>query len=274
MPTPKNIICITEDKRRRKSKIVKKLLSTFLSYWDPVEKHEVWADEVCYNFIIESVKISIIDMSRPYHLHLGVLRDANEWGADVIICSSYHHHHRCSYNTDDFNELLADFADSHKYNINWLTEPVEDSFEYEDNAGDDKEESLTDSFVRFIIDIIEEKYNISISGKCVIDSILVEEGSDLYDKIHKEGNALEFLTYKKFGNTNLVYRLDKGDGSPGRQDHIHVFYKNNQIFAINRDGSPHDGSKYKLNKRQMRALKELGFKYPEDGILECICMVG
>lgn len=266
MSTPKNILCITSNFNRHNSDAVKRLLSTMLSYWDPVDKLEKWEGEICYKFIIEDVKIAIIELPKPYHFHPDALIDAREWGADVIICNAYSYQ-RCPYNPVEINDLLSDFSIRSGYNITWLSNPIIDSIT-EDSNNDD---SLTDCFVRFIIDIIENKYDIVVSGRCVIDSILVEEGSEMYDKLLSAGNALEFLTYKPFGKTTYIYRLDKGDGREGRQDHIHVYSRKKEpLFSINRDGTPHDGSRYRLTKKQMAALEDLGFKYPKDGILKCL----
>lgn len=107
--------------------------------------------------------------------------------------------------------------------------------------------------------------------------IVVEEGS-VFDAAFSQmakntGSHLieEHETYKKFGNSPVMtYRIDKGDGTPGRQTHVHVFMKGQQLYAINMDGSPHDGSKAKLSKKSIETLKALGVTPPEDGLLEWI----
>ena len=111
--------------------------------------------------------------------------------------------------------------------------------------------------------------------ECIVDGILVEEG-DIFDAIIEKhikdggtGLVLEHQTYKQFGNSKgKVYRIDKGDGRPGNQTHIHVLTKHGQLFAMNIDGTTHDGSKAQLSKKDMKTLKELGFAVPTDGILE------
>ena len=108
-----------------------------------------------------------------------------------------------------------------------------------------------------------------------VEGILVEEG-DIFDTILEQyiqngGKELivEHQTYKQFGNSKeKVYRIDKGDGSPGNQTHIHVKTKHGQIFAMNLDGTTHDGSKAQLSKKDMKILTDLGFTVPADGILE------
>lgn len=93
-----------------------------------------------------------------------------------------------------------------------------------------------------------------------------EKLKDKYDKF-----ILEHETYKKFSPTKCVYRLDKANNAKGQQCHVHVFSDknhNNQLYAINIDGTPHDGSKYQLNKKHQEALKKIGFIVPKDGLLE------
>lgn len=85
---------------------------------------------------------------------------------------------------------------------------------------------------------------------------------------------LEWEQYKKIPKTNLTYRYDKGKGRTGMDDHIHVFLGNtkNQVYAINRGGSTHDGSKAKLSNKEIKFLKSIGFTPPNNGILEWITL--
>lgn len=110
-----------------------------------------------------------------------------------------------------------------------------------------------------------------------VDCIVVEEGSAIESCFSEMSNNTEchiikeHQTYKKFGDSSVMtYRIDKGDGTPGRQTHVHVFMKGRQLFAINMDGSSHDGSKAKLSKKSIEALNALGVTPPKDGILEWI----
>lgn len=79
---------------------------------------------------------------------------------------------------------------------------------------------------------------------------------------------LEWEQNKKIPKTNLIYRYDTGNTNTKTNDHIHVFLDNNQIYAINIDGTPHDGSKAKLGSKEVTFLKNIGFTPPPDGILE------
>jgi len=85
---------------------------------------------------------------------------------------------------------------------------------------------------------------------------------------------LEWEQYKKIPKTNLTYRYDKGEGRQGMDDHIHVYLGNtkNQVYAINRPGTPRDGSKAKLSNKEIKFLKSIGFTPPKDGILEWITL--
>ena len=91
---------------------------------------------------------------------------------------------------------------------------------------------------------------------------------DDIEGINTSALILEHKTYKEIPGTIYTYRIDKGNTNTHTKEHIHVFCKNKQLFAINIDGTPHDGSKYKLSKALMKFLTSLGFIVPENGILE------
>lgn len=105
------------------------------------------------------------------------------------------------------------------------------------------------------------------------DVILVVDKNDpLFNTLSENLNRLnEYTNCQKFGKTNCYYRLDKSNNAVGQKRHIHVFTDKrgrHQLYAINYDGTKHDGSKYKLNKKHIEALKKLGITHPEDGLLE------
>jgi hypothetical protein len=80
---------------------------------------------------------------------------------------------------------------------------------------------------------------------------------------------LEYEQYKQIPKSNKWYRFDSGDTNTKTQNHVHVYQgKNNQLYAVNQDGSSHDGSKAQLGKKEIRFLKSIGFKPPKNGILE------
>lgn len=117
-------------------------------------------------------------------------------------------------------------------------------------------------------DFIKDQMLILI--ECVVDAIIVEENSDENQLLENKGLIVEHEVYKQFGKSTRTYRIDKGDGSPGHQTHIHVYSKSGQLYAMNIDGTTHDGSKAQLSKKDQKTLTDLGFQVPKDGILEWI----
>lgn len=129
---------------------------------------------------------------------------------------------------------------------------------------------------------IQDRFNSIVNydyGKTKTDSdddyilfIVLDSDDTLCNNFnHLPKLILEYETYKKFPPTKCVFRLDNGNNAIGQQRHIHVYSDknhNNQLYAINIDGTPHDGSKIRLNKRHQEALKKVGFPVPKDGILE------
>jgi len=81
---------------------------------------------------------------------------------------------------------------------------------------------------------------------------------------------LELKRYGKIPKTNRNYRYDAGNTNTQTRDHIHILAGRKELYAINRDGTPHDGSRYQLSKRDINFLKSIGFHPPKDGLLEWI----
>lgn len=105
-----------------------------------------------------------------------------------------------------------------------------------------------------------------------IEMLVVEEENE--NLFYESELLLEWEQYKKIPKTNKTYRYDKGKDEPGFDDHIHVFLGNskNQVYAINKSGTPRDGSKAKLSNKEIKFLKSIGFTPPTDGILEWIVL--
>lgn len=118
--------------------------------------------------------------------------------------------------------------------------------------------------------LLEEKINSLFDIDSIICPIVVD--SKMKDMLDKKNVILEWEQYPKIPKTNYRYRYDKGKNIVGMEDHIHVFYGNtkNQLYAINRSGTPHDGSKAQLSNKEIKFLKSKGFNVPENGILEWI----
>lgn len=105
----------------------------------------------------------------------------------------------------------------------------------------------------------------------VVDTITVSE--IVNDRLNKEGLILEL----KVIGTNIpgvkhyTYRIDpqQGEGGPGRQRHVHIFYDGEQLFAMNLDGTAHDGyHQVKIPDDIVSFLKGKGFTLPDNNIIE------
>lgn len=108
-----------------------------------------------------------------------------------------------------------------------------------------------------------------------IELILVIDCGDMLNNLPNlvpvPSSLLEHNIYQRFGNTKNYYRIDKGNDAIGQQRHIHVFTDDKgriQLFAINYDGTTHDGSKYILSKKEQEALIQLGIPVPPNGLIE------
>ena len=99
-----------------------------------------------------------------------------------------------------------------------------------------------------------------------IDSIVFDKAG--IEEFQKNELLLEWEQYKKIPKTRLTYRFDNENTNTLTQDHIHVLKDNNQLYAINKDGTTHDGSKARLGKKELRFLKSIGFTPPKDGLIE------
>lgn len=106
----------------------------------------------------------------------------------------------------------------------------------------------------------------------IIDSIIVTE--QVNQSFKKEGLIL--LESKNAfspvpGVKHYSYRIDKqqGDGGPGRQRHIHLFYNGKELFAMNIDATAHDGyHQVEIPKELNPFLVSKGFPIPSNNIIE------
>ena len=84
---------------------------------------------------------------------------------------------------------------------------------------------------------------------------------------------LEYQEYKPITGTRKSYRIDKASSFTQVQKHAHVFAKPNgegkELYAVNLDGTGHDGSKYQMEPYEIKFFKDLGFKIPDNGLIEC-----
>ena len=105
------------------------------------------------------------------------------------------------------------------------------------------------------------------SSICIVDAIVVPENY-IIPTCRSSELILEFKQYKNIPGTTKTYRIDAANTNTNTQKHIHVYFDGEQLYAINVDGTPHDGSKYKLSKKDQAFLRDMGFVVPENGILE------
>lgn len=103
-----------------------------------------------------------------------------------------------------------------------------------------------------------------------IETIVFE--NDAQNQFLEQELILEWEQYKKVSKTSLTYRFDSGNTNTKTKDHIHVYSNDNQLYAINFDGTPHDGSKAKLGGKEIKFLKSIGFTPPANGLLEWITL--
>lgn len=98
-----------------------------------------------------------------------------------------------------------------------------------------------------------------------------KEKPDLFTSDYKILEESKLQNWGK-GINGRFDRSNYGLNNPNK-DHLHVYKKNNQLFAINRDGSAHDDShKYQIpNKIANRIRKDYAdFNLPDDNFIESI----
>ncbi len=155
-----------------------------------------------------------------------------------------------------------------------VQELIEFSEEIDFDLGELKNFKHYPTFKQFLVERkLDEILDKLISIEIVdykIDSIVFDEAG--IEEFKRNELLLEWEQYKKIPKTRLIYRFDNENTNTLTQDHIHVLNGNNQLYAINKDGTPHDGSKARLGKKELKFLKSIGFTPPHDGILEWITL--
>lgn len=76
---------------------------------------------------------------------------------------------------------------------------------------------------------------------------------------------IEYKIYQSLKKTGYYYREDKANNAIGQQKHFHIYRDakgKHQICAVNKDGTPHDGSVIALPRKVLAALQELGVEIP------------
>ncbi len=103
----------------------------------------------------------------------------------------------------------------------------------------------------------------------VFDAIYFDSEKEVMDSsLLLEMHHSPIPGFKKYG-----FRIDIpfGEQRPGNQKHMHVYVKDHQIFAINADGSAHDGyHNVAIPNEIVPFLKSKGITIPANNIIECI----
>lgn len=96
----------------------------------------------------------------------------------------------------------------------------------------------------------------------VDDFIVVEDGKRLFES-----------KIMPINGTRLSYRIDnpRGEAGPGNQRHIHIIAKSGELFAMNVDGSAHDGCHgVQIPDTVVDFIKKKGFSVPDNHIIEMV----
>ena len=114
----------------------------------------------------------------------------------------------------------------------------------------------------------QELYSFPDGLSCRITDIVVSIDDQLIDSHLSNDPLLEWSRYEPIPNTHRYARKDIGQSIPGKEWHIHVFASSknkNCLYAINADGSSHDGSKAYVQPDDCIFLRSKGINVPENG---------
>ena len=130
-----------------------------------------------------------------------------------------------------------------------------------------------ESFIAYFDRGIKSVLGNGLLEKVIVDYIIISE--DVDSQINKEGLILEAKTVFNPipGVKHYTYRIDKqqGEGGPGHQRHVHIYYNGKQLFALNADLSAHDGChQVKIPNEIAPFLNNKGFPVPNDYIIEML----
>lgn len=102
-----------------------------------------------------------------------------------------------------------------------------------------------------------------------VDCIFIDKNSlndknikSLISQYRQYSTLLEYKQYTQIRGTNYCARYDAANTNTNTQAHYHVYYKQNQLYALNQDGSFHDGTSRILNKKEKEFFRSKGFNLP------------
>lgn len=126
--------------------------------------------------------------------------------------------------------------------------------------------------MKSLVKYLQEKMDKNI----YIDTLYVDVS--LASEPERQSLIIESRTLQ-VGKTKYWYRIDKpfGEPRPGNQVHMHGFIcKNkdlNDIFAVNKDGTAHDGwHNTQIPTEYNSILKHNGFSIPDGNLIEMVLM--
>ena len=153
----------------------------------------------------------------------------------VVITKAFLEYYACMY------AMKYSKRGKHKNIVDFFKEELDDA---------NKAESV-------IVDSIDISYLLNESERKELDK-LVLEAKDLF---------------KKIPGTDYSYRIDqsRGEPGPGNQRHMHVYQKGKHLFAMNQDGTAHDGCHHvKIDPKLHSFLLKKGFIIPPNGLIEVL----
>lgn len=118
--------------------------------------------------------------------------------------------------------------------------------------------------------LLRDKVEQSVLTNFYLESIIISE--DVYNSIDNSGFIVEAKsTSNIIPGSKYSYRIDRpfGEQKPGNMKHIHILVKGKDMFAMNVDGTAHDGSHNVLIPKDVSDfMKKKGFQVPPSGIIE------
>lgn len=127
------------------------------------------------------------------------------------------------------------------------------------------------SIVDFLKEELDDAYKAesAIVDGIAISDFLNEKEKEKLDRLLLEAKDI----FKKIPGTNYSHRIDNSRGEPGKgnQRHIHIYQKGKHLFAMNQDGTAHDGCHHvKIDSRLHDFLIKKGFIIPPNGLIEVL----
>lgn len=127
--------------------------------------------------------------------------------------------------------------------------------------------------MKSLAEFINEELESSKVEAVLVDRIYLTE--EIPTNLCSEYGLL-FEKKDRFDNipgTRYEYRIDNPNGipRPGNLRHVHIYNKGNELFAMNIDGTAHDGfHKVSIPKEVADFLRKKGFTIPKGNLIEMV----